>query len=178
MIRSYVITSLKFTIDILIDMTSVNQSSKSVSYIIVNRTDFWQRKQIRKLTLLFKNSRVQKLVSSLSCLYYWATNLLCWILNYLTSSYLYHVIQYSLQSSDNELYSSNLSTLRENNLLKMTSENEQMWNEMTIWCCRYLYNLSDSSDYVCESLKSFLCCKWCRNDWKLCFLIFSFFFSF
>ena len=47
-------------------------------------------------------------------------NLLHWILDYLVSNYFHHVIQYSLQSSDNEFYNFNLSILRENNLLKMT----------------------------------------------------------
>ncbi len=40
MIRSSIITSLRFVIDILISITSVNQSSMSVLYVIIDKIEF------------------------------------------------------------------------------------------------------------------------------------------
>ena len=86
----------------------------------------------KKADSSFRSLKVQKLVLSLSYMYYWITNLLYWVLDYLMSSYFHHVIQYSLQNSDNELYSFNFFTLRKNNSLKMTKTTQSVlfWKDI------------------------------------------------
>ena len=70
-IRSHVVTSLGFAIDILIGIASANQGSEGAPYVIVGETGFGKGKQIRELTLPPRSLEVQRLVLSLSCTYCW-----------------------------------------------------------------------------------------------------------
>ena len=59
-----------FAIDILISIASANQNSENALYVIVDKTNFWQRKQIRKLTLFFRSFKFESSeISSISFMY-------------------------------------------------------------------------------------------------------------